>query len=292
MKYFKTFVVLALVLSVGINISMISRISEVENKINSLNNYQSQIMRSVDGQTSHIQNILNDMKQEQSWMSSISMDMDKGNIENGEAKVKFEWQIKELQTGSEVMFHYKFADEDDFTSILATEQQNGLFSVLLPIELNLEPVWHVMVSDRNGNQEEKSKQVLEEQMRQQGLEYYVSVSSDGLMKSGSMHTSSLGNFSASQYGIIEAELNMHKDSFTIFLNNNVLDKGNGNSITDVDLVITNQDNAVEELKLNAEQGGRAYFQTFDRGENEYKKLTLKVTYRNGSTFEKDIYIGK
>lgn len=99
------------------NFTLLSRLDEVEDQLNFVSNNQHNIMNNVNNQTSHIQDVLNDIKEEQSWISTIKMDVNTKELEAGKAEATFEWQVKELQNGSEVVFNYVYGNKEDYISL-------------------------------------------------------------------------------------------------------------------------------------------------------------------------------
>ncbi|MRG87206.1 hypothetical protein [Salinibacillus xinjiangensis] len=285
-KIFRVFVVVALIISLFINFNLLSRLEQIEFQVNQITTNQHNMMSEVSGQSNHIRDVMQDIKQQQSWISNIKMDLDAKKFENGQGEAAFEWQVKELEPGSEVVFHYAFGKIDEFTEIPAEEIQKGLYRASVPIEMDLKPRWEVDMR--------MDKQALEEQMEQYRLKYFVSVSYDEQSKSSEIQTKDIGDFGTSYYGILQVDL--HKDQNNInvrFVNHHI----NESSFQIKEATIQKYENDTfigeEKLELEPENNppeeriGMYKMHQIEQYEN--MRLVMKVVYDNGKTFEKEIY---
>lgn len=305
MKYIKVFVVAVLVISLFMNVRLLSRMENLENSVNNINHYQSQLMNSVNNQSSSIYNAMEEFKREQSWISPIHMDVDTENLEKGQTTLRFEWQIKELMKNSEVVFHYKYGEAgEEYSSVQAVEKESGLFEVSVPVEIILKPEWHVSVSTsgRNGNMAEETKREIEEKKMKEDdnsqLSYYVTVSTDDLLKSSQMNTTNISHLGMNYYGPLDIHIDIHEGGYyasvmappTYYTINVVLEEAyllkykDGKLVEEEKLVIreTNEDPNFKEMPIELhKQSTKEKF--------EYTSLSLKVVYSNGDVFEREVY---
>ncbi len=297
-KWFRVFVVIALVVSVGMNMSFLSKLNWLENEINVVSSNQHSIMNQINNQTHHIQDVMNDIKNEQSWISTINMDVDPNAINDGQAEVTFSWQVKELHKDSEVIFNYVYGNRVDYITVPAEELQQGMFQVKVPFKLEMEPQWEVGLT--NETQHESTKVEMEdvriEDERKNTLKYFVSVSYEDMVKSGEIHTEYLGHYGTSFYGIIQAELYMHdKKNFDVMLVNHHISnpsmvveeayllKYKGETfIGEEKIELEGQDNPPDEHSVR-------FFHLNQQEQYENMRLVIRVTYSNGETFEKEVY---
>jgi len=297
-KYFKIFVVLALITSLGMKVAMVSRLNQIESQVTSISNTQHNILSNVDGQTSHIQSVLNDMKEEQSWISSINMDVNPTNLEEGQLEVTFEWQVKELHSDSEVIFNYVYGDSKEYIEIPAEEIQQGLFQVKIPVEVEMEPQWEIgMISGPSNGERELSKQEIEksldEEERERILTYFVSVSHDETVKSGELHSENLGYYGTNYYGIIQTDIHLN-DSLSVMLAYHQVTESSP-IVEEAYLLKYNNGSLVGEEEIKSEKQHNLHDDRFGMfhldGVEDYDdmQLVIKVVYRNGSVFEKEVY---
>lgn len=298
-KFFRLFVAIALGSSLVMNFTLLSRLDQLENQVHSVSNNQHNIISNVNGQTSHIQSVLNDIKEEQSWLSTITMDLNTQELKDGLAEATFEWQVKELQNDSEVIFNYAYGDNEDYTAIPAKELQHGLFQVKVPIKFKIEPLWEVgLITTNSNNQQEMSKQEMEEKMaeeqRQNPLKYFVSVSYDDMVKSGNIQTEHLGHVGMNDYGIIQTDIHMDDENFDVTLIHNNL---NNSSIVieEVYLLKYEDKKFVEKVELESDDQNNPsdqdvhFFYLNQIKQYEDARLVIKVVYSNGETFKKEVY---
>jgi hypothetical protein len=292
-KLFRIFVTAALLISLIMNFTLLSKIDQLENEVNNVSQNQHHIISNVDSQTNQIHHALNEFKREQSWISTVIMDINTNNLKAGKAEAIFDWQVKELHNDSEVMFNYAYGESEDFKSIPAKELQKGIFQVNLPIEFELEPEWQVGVITSSNIQEE-SKIEEESAFNQNNLKYFVSVNYDDMVKSSEIYTEHLGHFGSNVYGFLQTDLHFHDDMMSVTLMNhrvhdssNVLEeayllKYEGKSfIGEEELLFDEQLSPPDELLR--------HFQLDRVKQYENMNLILKVVYSNGDTFEKEVY---
>ncbi|MFA9558165.1 hypothetical protein ACERII_12715 [Evansella sp. AB-rgal1] len=297
MRYFQIFVACALIVCLIMNAVLFSKLNTIENQLNNSSSYQHQILNSVNGQTSNIQSVMEDIHREQSWISYVRMDVETVEGEEGRGNAIFEWQIKELPTNADVVFNYSLGESETYSSVSAEELQNGLFRVTVPFEMVIEPNWEVYVYSREGMDGHQTavEEVKEEQYRQTELKYYVSMSTEGMVKSGIEEITNLGYFGSRFYGGIMIDISGHDDRYFISVNSDNFDSAN---YPEEVYVLSYKDGVLsEERQLNTatyDDDGNSEHHYHFHLENPLEKdsfteLTLKVVYSNGEVFEKDIW---
>lgn len=296
MKYVKAFIVLALVVSMGMNFTLMKKLDEVEHRVISVTNYQQQMMDRVNSQTNHIENVMNEIKREQSWISSINTDV---TIKETKAEITFDWQIKELHENSSVEFHYSFGDDEEYITIPAVEKKNGLFEVAITKEVTAEPEWFIDYTAFSDQEMEVRKKKMEEkkmeQYEQSKINYFVSVSYEDVVKSGAIQMINLGELGRSDYGLIHVMGDMNKSNYHISVMNSVRNDDSSTFLKEVYLLKYKDGKLMEEEQLEAEEinnGHRnrpMHFRMKEVDSFEYTSLAVKVVYSNGKVFENEVY---
>ncbi|MEH7381457.1 hypothetical protein V7138_13435 [Bacillus sp. JJ1533] len=291
-KYFRTFGVLALIGCLVLNIILLSKVNQLEEQVRYLSGSQQDISYRIDDQASQVYNTLEEFKNEQSWMGRISMQFDHKGVNDGEAFATFKWQVKELQKDSDVKFHYSFADSEEYATITPDELKNGLFQAKVPFDFKKEPQWRVglITTDSYHTEEVSEKEAIDG--LQDTITFYVTVSTDDMVKSSEIQQEFLEDIKTSYYGTIHTDVHLFKSKLDITLTNYVMDgetmyvekailqKYKGNT-----LIGEEELQGIEENSSSMER----YFHLSQVDQYEDIKLVMKVIYNNGDTFEKEIY---
>lgn len=295
LKQFSIFLGLVVIISLVINFILLSKINQLTLDISNIWSEQQNISSNVNNQADHIESVLNDINEQQSWISAINMDIDTKNIKRGQAGVTFEWQVKELQRDSKVVFNYMYGDGEDYVAVPAKEIQQGLFQVKIPFEVKLGPQWEAWVSGEVNREITHNKEIVGETM-QNTIRYFVSVSYGDMVKSGEMQTEDLGYLGASAYGNVQADIDLQEDHFNVFLSNRNESRPSF-TVENAYLLKYENDKLIEEIEFESNnedsQGqpepGYRYFYLTQMKEYDGMRLIVKVIYHNGDTFEREVY---
>lgn len=279
------------------NFNLLSRLDNVENQLNNVYHRLDNINSNVYSQTDQIQNVINEMKEEQSWISRINMDFDPSKTVGDRAVASFDWQVRELESDSEVLFYYAYGEGDDYRALPAEELQQGVFQVQVPVETKLEPLWEVgVVTTTSSNIEEETKKAIEEKMikrdRKNRLKYFVSVTYGNLVKNGEIHSESLGNFGTRYYGFLRADVHLFDDSLNVSLFNEFMDDPSL-YVEKAYLIKYEGDKVIGEMEIEYDDQNHPLNRFFHIAEVEKydnMRLAIKVVYTNGETFEKKVII--
>jgi len=304
-KHFKIIVIGGLCASLFSNYILFTKLDVMDNKINNVSNYQHQVISAVNSQVSNINNTINKIKEEQSWLSAVNVETVFDETDRNKAGVSFEWQVKELQNNSEVIFNYKKDNDKEYTSIKAVAKGNGFFGVAIPVEIKPEPNWSYQIFDRSGNagrtemKIEEKKEAYENE-RRLSFDYYVSVSHGDMMKSGEVNIARIEDIGARYYGYLEVRTEINKNSnyslsvmggkmydTSIYLKEAYLKKYSDGQLIDEENLV--EENVIYEGGMPARED-TAVFRTKPSEEKmDYSSLVLKVVYSNGSIFEREVY---
>ncbi|MDP3387875.1 MAG: hypothetical protein Q8S24_11610 [Eubacteriales bacterium] len=305
-KYFKIIVVGGLCASLVFNYVLFTKLDDIDNKMNNLSNYQQQVVNTVNAQVSQINNTINQIKEDQSWLSEINVETTMDDVDKSKAMVNFEWQVKELQNDSDVLFNYKKNEEKEYDSIKALNMGNGFFRVVMPIEVTLEPVWNSYIFDRGSHSNQEPVRVVEgskesyERLNQLSFYYYISVSHDNMIKSAEINTVRIEDMGARYYGYLEVRTDIDKNnnynisltSGKMYDNSIFLKEVNLEKFRNGQLVETEK---IEERSIAYEGGMPAredineFYKQTSEEKLDYSSLVLKVIYSDGSVFEREIY---
>lgn len=299
MKYYKMSVVFALIVSLIMNFVLLSKLDIIEHQISNISNYQSHMMNTVDSQTSNIQHVMNEIKKEQSWISTINMGVDTKEAGNGKVEMNFDWQVKELHNNSKVIFNYKFGEEEEFKSIPAVEKQTGLYQVSIPVKIKFEPQWEIRLMVSGNSERELNEKELEEQRKayygERTLSYFVSVSYKDMIKNGEIHSTNIENLGARDYGLLEAMVDITNNNFHVLVINPVVRHDNPIFLKEAYILKYKNGDFVEEEQLISDNQDvasrdRPIFFRMDQSEKlDYTSLAVKAVYSNGEVFEKEVY---
>ncbi|MCC3359205.1 hypothetical protein [Bacillus sp. REN16] len=276
------------------NFTLLFKVNQLEEQAGYISGLQQDISYRVENQASVVYNALEEFKNEQSWISTISMQIDNKKIKDGEAIATFNWQVKELQNNSMVEFHYSFGgDGEVYTSLPAEEVQNGLFQVMLPFEFEKEPQWRIgqITSDSYYSEEVSEKEAIEG--LQNTINFYVTISHDDLVKSSEIQQEFLEDLRSSFYGSIQTDVHLFNSKLDITLINYLVD--DKSMYVEKAILLKYKGNTLigeEELQGIEENGSEnmeRFFHLNQVDKYEDIRLVMKVIYSNGETFEKEIY---
>ncbi|SFL57640.1 hypothetical protein SAMN04487943_102290 [Gracilibacillus orientalis] len=297
-KGFQLFILIVLIVSLFMNIMMFSNMKNVEEDIRILTDNQRMLSNNVNNQSDIIRQELDDFIKEQSWISPITMETDKKQVEeNGSTDATFSWQLKDFHQDAEVMFHYKYGGTDEFTEIPANEESEGMFQVHVPVEMGLKPEWQVSVSESSGNSNSSSQVEVSEQAMESVKEdpenqinYFVSVSHDGQVKQSAQQSEHLDYLAPRSYGSLFSNVNFNNDDVRVhFYYYNVSNQEN--IVEKVTLLKYQEDSLLEEEQFtlrDEETKNRPYdLEPFEQYDN--MRLVTEVEYTDGTVYEKQVY---
>lgn len=275
------------------NIVLITKIGELNNRIQNLSHNYNNLQSSLNSVTSNVNQSLDRFTREQSWITPIQINHEKSKVDDDQGLVVFNWQIKDYQEGSEVVFHYRESDSEEFKTISAESVDTGLFEVSLPMEVKAEPFWELNVSwsgERGAEQVTKHEQVVREiKQSVQTLRCYVSMENDGTIKSSEVSYQNFDYLTHMKYEPIRGHVSINDNHYNISL---FEEKNTNNGYESLIVEFYNGDNLVtrEQLKVQEDQNGmRLYDLAYNSGSENISHVILEVKYKNGDTFQKEIF---
>jgi hypothetical protein len=296
-KGFWLFILIALAVSMVINVMVISKITSMEEDIRFLTDNQSMISNNVNSQSDVIRQELEHFIEEQSWISPITMETNEKQLANGSTDVTFSWQLKEFHQDAKVMFHYKYGEANEFTEIPANEEETGMFQVQIPVEMDLKPEWKVSISEskvssQSSSQVEVSGQTTESVKNEpeNQINYFVSVFHDGVIKQSEQQSEHVDYLGANKYGSLHTDVHFNEGKVRLHVYyHNIANQEN--IVEEVNLLKYQNDTLMEEEQLTLQDEGmrdRPFdLEPFEQYDN--MRLVIEVEYTDGTVFDKQVY---
>ncbi|WP_246943624.1 hypothetical protein [Bacillus pinisoli] len=291
---FNNFIIIVLSISIIMNFTLLTKVNHIENEVLNISHEQQYLSENVNNQSNQIHHSLNEFFAKQSWMGPITMNTDSKELDVEKPVATFEWQVKELQPDSNVIFHYAYGESDNFIELPAEELQQGLFQVKVPVEAKLEPQWEAVTIISGSHIEEKSKQAEEEAYHEQSLKYFISVSYGDTVRSSEISSEYLGYLGTNLYGVLQTDIHLNKNNIGITLMNHGVYESH-NQLSEVYLLSYEGNKLVseEEIPFNEEMsppdGHMRLYELNDIRKYEDMKLVIRAIYSDGEIFEQEVY---
>jgi len=125
-----------LIISLVINISTFSKIGRIENKIQSLSSYISDMDRQNDYLHNSVLDLsrnLNDIKEGNKWITLEEFLLDIDSSSKDEIHLDLQWGFSDIEKDAKVYLLYGTEETEDFTKILATKYKDGIFTAPLAL---------------------------------------------------------------------------------------------------------------------------------------------------------------
>lgn len=291
-KNFKIFVAAGLSGSLIMNFMLISKVNELNNRIEYVSSEQQNLHHSVNSQSGEMQQAFTQFKEELSWLGPVEMDVNINTLAEKQAQVGFKWQVKERQTDSKVFFHYAIGTNAEFEKIQADGGEEGLFQAKIPLTVELEPLWDVTVTESGSNTEEMSEKVKEEpRLDQYSLKYFVSVESGDSVKSSDIHSETLDYLGTNLYGILQGDIHRQGKNASVTLMQNKT-SGETSDVKEAYLMKYQDDTFIDEEPMQVEDEQDDNFRLFQLKKispyEEEMRFVIKVVYQDGATFEREV----
>lgn len=279
------------VIILATNIVLIFRIGDLQNQIQNLSHNYNNLQSSINSVTSNVNQTLDRFTREQSWITPIQTNNEKTRVEDEQGLLVLNWQIKDFQEGSEVNFHYRKSDTGEFSSISAESVNTGLFVVSLPVEIKSEPTWYINVSwsGESGVSQKVSRKTVDGVSRQHSLTYYVSMKTDGFIKSSEVSYLNYEYLANMKYQPIRGNVHIDDNNINITLHEEKMYKNAFESLT---AEFYNNQGLIDEKVIEAQEdpnGMRHYHLWYDSGSEDISCIILEVKYENGDSFRKEVY---
>lgn len=287
-------ILIVLIVLIGIliilNIRLGGKVNTLENDLNYLQSNISRMESNITSVPSQVSNVLNQMKEEQSWISPIRIDVE--NEDNKNLNLKASWQIKDYRKGSTVLFHYR-TEGEEFKAIEATDKGGGFFEVVVPMEIKLEPVLYLNISQ---TQEQATAMEVTESSPQRikgeenTLAYYISVENNDNIRSNEIEQRNLDGFSKGVYGNLQGSLHISNDKIFNVSVRQYWDQQGVIRISSATLKEYKNDELVStnDLEQIPEEKG-IYHVTINNENQEFNRLVLDIEFEDGTKLEEEIY---
>lgn len=281
---------LAVVFLLVINIVLLLKVDDLKDELNSLSQNYQHLQSNVNAVAGNVNQSLDRFTREQSWITPIDIDYAKSKAAAGNDLVIVTWQIKDYPEDSRIFFNYSKADTEEFKTIPVQDKGNGLFEVGLPLDIKIEPVCDISVI-RSGEQRGEQRAVLREEKVEpadQGLKAYVSMKSNGILKSSEISYLNLSHLAQVQYNPLTGflEINNKKYDISLYEHNN-----GGNPLKSLSVKFYNGDSLVTDKTVDARilpDGSKNFILTYDAGSETISGIVFDVKYLDGESFTKEI----
>ncbi|MDD4754153.1 MAG: hypothetical protein PHT78_13090 [Desulfitobacteriaceae bacterium] len=277
---------IAIVFILILNVVMLSRMGEINYQIRSLSQDYRQLQSDLDSISGNVAQFT----REQSWITPVHVNEEKSKAGDSQGLAVLNWQIKDLPEGAEVNFHYCPPDSAEFKSIAAVSKGAGFFEVNVPVEIEIEPFWDIIVSKKTkGLGTVTSEHSVIPEQKVPAIGYYVSLKTDDGLKSSEVSYFDIAYLAHTKYEPIRGHVDIDDKQFHISIFENY---PGGNNYQSVSLRIYDGNNTVVEKDLeiqDADNGDKQYFLSYDAGSENISHLVIKIKYENGKTFEKRVF---
>lgn len=288
-----------LVISLALNISLLTRVNNLDemvaNHFNQLRNEGLTIRSLTQQNTDRINQAMNTIETEQRWITPVDIAGVKQAGDN--TVVLLSWVIKDYLVGTPVTFHYRKQGGSEFVSQQAITKGDGRFEIELLEKLEAEPDWKMGTSYINVKNGDSKTRAVAEEVRPAGrknMEYYITVKDGTRLKSSEISSINLDDISRGLYSPLAAEvqIDQEREYYRVFLTQHIIDSKQVN-LAQASLEAYLGDKLVVQNKLRQDDSKldgsvRIYNTQWDYKGVSFDRVLLKVEYENGKQFNKEI----
>lgn len=279
---------LAVALILFMNVVLLLKIGDLNEQIKTLSQSSNQLQSNIHSISTDVNQSLERFTREQSWITPVQINHEqtKAGLEQGQAVLN--WQIKDFREGSKVIFHYRWSESEEFQAIAAENKATGFFQVQIPLKIKAEPYWDVRVAltGEKGTAQQAAEVI---KQAEQSILCYVSLETKDSVKSSEVSYLDLGYLANSKYEPVRGHVDINRSHYNISL---FEDHSGNNSFESVTVEFYNGSNLVAEKPLEVQEersGIKNYYLSYNAGSESISRILLKVKYRNGDSFQKEIY---
>lgn len=279
MKKHNNIIITLLIVSIIFNIYILLKMADLREDI--AHDVQYDLEATLEEDIDEIRDEVNQIKKEQQWISKVKVE--NGGIINGQQIVDLSWEVNDFVLGSEVIFYYRKSGEEDFRKLTATSQTLGNFEVKLKVSKADQPDWLISYQYDDENYSRLKSNPSENPNIYQ-YEYYIALTTGEQFKRSEIKTTNLKKI-IQKYSDLEIDIFVSKEKTPSVVECN-WDKGK--IMPDkIFLEIYKSSKSIEEkLTINNNEENMAQW----KGDvKSYDKLVLKVKYKDGKVFKKEIW---
>jgi len=272
------------------NVVLISKIGDLNNRVQNLSHNYNNLGSSINSVTSNVNQSLDRFIREQSWITPVQINHEKSKVDTEQVLAVFNWQIKDYLEESEVVFHYRLSDTEEFTTVVAESINTGFFEVSLPLEIKAEPSWEVNISRTEKGVSEQSIEQIAREIKQadKPIRCYVSMKTKDSLKSSEVSYLNYEYLAHMKYEPVRGHVHISRNNYNISL---FEDNNSNNSFESITAEFYNGNNLIVKKPVevqDAQNGMKDYSLSYDSGSEDISHIILKVKYKNGDTFQKEI----
>ncbi len=279
---------LIVVLVLIINVVLLLKIGDLNHRLANFDQNYNNLQSSIHLISTNVNQTLTQFTREQSWITPVQINEEKTKFEQGKGTAALNWQIKDFPEGAEVVFHYHQSESREFIDVPAQSTGAGFFEVSIPLDLKVEPPWHVDMT-RTGDSQQMAVQAPMMPNPGQAFEYYVSMKTKDIIKSSEVANLDPAYLSRTKYEPIRGHVDIRDNKVNITI---IEHFPGSNSFESVILKIYDANHMVTEKPLEVQQTENSlkrYALLYDAGSQNISNLILQVKYTNGESFARDIY---
>lgn len=179
-KPFRIATIILMVLVLLVSWSALNATRQTRQQLQQLQGEMHNLRSQLTHEVGSIRGTMQTFKEESRWYTSPQFEVI--GVENGTATVKLSWNLREYTADSIVTLNYRYGDQSSFREIEAVEESSGLFSAIFPIQIAMEPAWHLSVSQVSSGDTKTSRSSSVEVKEEWGaiispmlLEYYIAL---------------------------------------------------------------------------------------------------------------------
>ena len=288
-----------LVLSLALNIALLTRVNKIEDMMNGrlmADNELRNLTALTQQNSNRINQAVNIIETAQRWITPVEISDVKQ--EGNNYKVKLSWVIKDYPGNAPVTFNYRQPGNQVFTSRQAAPVGDGRFEIEISDTLKVEPEWTIQTTyigrsdgDSKPIQVNETAKAIE---GQEPMEYYISVKDGTRLKSSEISSLDLGKLSWGMYAPLSTDVqaDRERERYSVILTQFGIEPKQV-KLTGATLQAFRGNQVISQNELT-EGGGKpgAGVRMFNTEWN-YKNLSfdrvlLTVNYANGQQFKKEI----
>lgn len=299
--------IVLLVVSLVINWFTWSSTNELKNQVSQLRNGLSNIRSQVSSEVSGIRGIVQNMREDAKWWSPA--DVEFLEMDREKALVKVSWNLKEYKQDSEIMFNYKLTGQSDYTQIPADQHGNGYFSVTLPVELPLEPIWEMRIEQSVSREQDRDSRIsreaaIEKKIKMENdyrLSYYISRQDEGTILTSEKRNMLLDKLSYKLFKSLSLYVTFHEQNQisihfrqigpddTQYHVKEIYLESRDNQGQTLERWTFESLNPIDDKPANVEESEIGFIRVEAAPQKDYDKLFIVVEYKEDLVIEKEIY---
>lgn len=278
-----------------------SNTKQLQNQVRSLQNELHNVRTQVSSEVSGISRTVQSVRDDARWWNPGQIEF--SDIDEGKAEVKIDWHLKEYWENSEVALNYRISGEENYVEVTAEEKANGYFAASIPVEVSMEPLWHVntsRVAQRSQSNTTASEQAIRNEYAKEyayrydsGISYYITVKKDDMIRSSEERSISLHSLRNQLFGVLETDVRYDENAANITVLMHEITSGPDAPVYKVEEVLLQSrsgGSVVEQwiLERDDERNRAVLHRIVAEPSQVHQAMYLVVKYNSGLVIEREI----